>query len=113
MPIHRAQRTDAGSVILDDALQSACHAVATQHLEYDILGADPWRQFACEFDTPNLWHARVKWFASHGQGHFEAPCADSQHAQCPTCGCVTVGTKKGLARLAEVLLMARMAHAVS
>ena len=113
MPIHRTQRVEPRPVVLDDPAQSARHAVAAQHLEDHVLGAHPVRQPAGELHAPDLRHERVERLARHCQRHFQPAGADGQHADRAARRRVAVGAEERLARLAEVLLMARMAHPVS
>ena len=104
---------EARSIVFDDLAHSALNAVAAQHLEDHVFGADPIRQLAGELHPPNLGHGREKWLARHGQRHFQPAGADGQHAERAACWCVTVRAEERFARLAEVLLVARMAYAIS
>ena len=100
-------------MVLDDLADAAFNAVATQHLEDHVLGAHPIRQPAGELHPPNLGHGRKKWLARHSQRHFQPAGADGQHTQRATRRCVTIRAEQRLARFPEVLLMTRVAHAIS
>ena len=113
VPIHRAQGVEARTIVLDDLAHAAFNAVAAQHLENHVLGAHPIRQPAGELHPPDLGHGRKEWLARHRQRHFQPAGADGQHAQRAARRCVAVRAEQRLARFAEVLLMTRVAHAIS
>ena len=113
VPIHRAQSVEPRPIVFDDPAHSALNAVAAQHLEDHVFGAHPIWQPAGELHPPDLGHGREKCLARHGQRHFQSAGSDGQHAQCAARRSVAVGAEERSARLAEVLLVARVAHAIS
>ena len=113
MAVHRAQARQARAVVLDDASQPALHAVAAQHLEHDVLGADPVRQISHQAYTPDRRHAQVERLAGHGDGDVEPAGADRQHAERAGRAGVAVGTEQRRAGLAEPLHVNGVAHSVA
>ena len=57
--VHRREAGEARTVIFDDPTKAAFNAVTTQHLEDDVLRADPVRERPGQPNAPNLRHAQV------------------------------------------------------
>ena len=81
VPVHRAQGGEAGTVVLDDPVPAALHAVPAQHFENDVFGAGPRWQLAGKPHAPDLRHLQVERLARDCQGYLGAADPDCQHPQ--------------------------------
>ena len=111
--VHGRERLHPGAVVLDDPVDAALHPVPPEHLEDDVLGADPVGQGTGQANAPDLGHGHVERLAGHGQRHVETPGADGEHAERTAGAGVAVGAEQRLARHAESLHVNRVADAVA
>ena len=103
VPVHRGQAVETGAVILDDPADASVHAVAAQHLEDDVLGADPVGQPPVS-RTPEI-RGIVTWNGSPAMASATSrpPAPMASIAERPGRRRVTVGAEQRLARHAETL----------
>jgi len=99
--VHGREVLQSVPVIFDDLSDSALDAVATQHLEDDVLGRDPVGQGARELDAHDLRRADEKGLTGHSHGDLEPTDADGEHSQGAGSAGVRVGTDESGSGLSE------------
>src|SRR4051794_26874764 len=87
--------------------------MTAEHLQHDVFGADPLREFADETNSPDLGRHQIERLAGHGQRYFQAPRPNGKHADRAGGRSMTVGPQQRLAGPAEAFLMDRVADAVA
>jgi hypothetical protein len=97
VPIHRGKALQSWAIIFDDLAHAAGHSMTAQHLEDDILSADPIGKSPHELDPQDPRHRGQKRLARHGERHIEPARANRQHAERACCRRMTIGAQQGFA----------------
>ena len=83
----------------------------TQHLQYDVLSAHPFRQFAREVHAPDFRHPDEGGLARHRQGDVHSPGPKAEHAATAGRRGMAVTADQHVARLAGPLHVRRVTDA--
>ena len=113
VPVHCAQARKAWTIIFDDAADPALHAMATKHLQDDILGAHPFGKRPHQANAHDHRHTDVQRFPREHRGDVAASGSDCQHAERPCGAGVAVGADQECPRNAESFHVDRMTDAVA
>lgn len=101
MAVHGTQTPQPLAVVFDDLAGPALDPMAAQHLQDHVLGRDPGRKLAGEFDAHDLRCRDIERIAGHGHGDFEPADADGEHPQGTGGAGMGVGADESGTRFAE------------
>ena len=108
-----AQRGDSGTEIFRRPADVAVAAQNLQHLQDDVLGADPRWQLSAQSDAHDLGEFQFEGLACHGQGDVQSASADGEHADSAARRGVGIGAEQRLAGDAVAFQMNLVADAIA
>src|SRR5208337_3504929 len=107
------QAFDSGAVIFDYLSDATLHVITPEHLQNNVLCADPFREFSGELNSKDFGTGKMIRVSGHGQGNVEPTGANPKNRDAGRSRSMAIGAEQGLSGNSEPLHVNLMGNAVS
>src|SRR5208337_2833091 len=101
LTVRRRQAPDSWTVIFDYLTDATLHVITPEHLEDNVLCADPFLEFSGELNSKDFGTGQMIRMSGHGQSNIEATGANPENRYAGRSRSMAIGADQGLSRDSE------------